>query len=174
MIEIPTFRPELIGSLESDFGTTIASSIWLKIINNHAWVERNIPIGFLLPFHRDLQPVSGPALPDPTSDIWQFCDGTVISDSDSPIDGQAVPDLRSSFLKGTSGTQFVTGGQETISLFHDHITGFTDNRQPDTQADNNNDLQSGIVHNHPVTNDLSLLEDIVPLHIEYHIYMRYK
>jgi len=173
MISIPIARPAVIGGLEKDFGTTIAASIWFKIINNHAWVERNIPIGFILPFHRDIQPVSGPALPDPSSDIWQFCDGTLISDADSPIDGQNVPDLRNAFLKGTSGTQLLTGGQSQVDLAHQHTIAAVDARQPDVQADDDDDRLEGILHSHTTPSDLTL-ENVLPLHIQYHAYMRYK
>jgi len=174
MIEIPTLRPEPIGSLESDFGTTIATSIWEKTINNHAWVERNLPIGFCLQLNRDIQPVSGPALSDPNPDIWQFLDGTLISDADSPLNGVNVPDCRNRFLKHKTGVAFSTGGASTLNISHGHAIGFVDNRQPDFQADNDNDRAAGILHNHPVTPNLSSTENIIPLHIQYHIYVRYK
>lgn len=174
MINIPILRPALVGSLEADFGTSIATSIWQKTINNHAWVERNLPIGFCLQLHRDIQPVSGPALPDPNSDIWQFCDGTLISDSDSPLDGVNVPDFRDKFLKHLTGGPFTTGGSETVDLSHANAISFEDNRQPDFQADSDNEAPAGASHNHASSLDLSPTENIIPLNIRYHIYVRYK
>jgi len=174
MIEDPVVRPDIIGGLEQDFGTSIASSIWLKIINNHAWVQKNIPIGFLLNLHRDIQPVTGPALSDPNSDIWIFCDGSLINDADSPLDGQNVPDMRNRFLKHSSTSEFLLGGNSTTSLLHTHVIGQVDDRQPDFQADNQTERVSGVLHDHPVTNDLSAAENIIPLHILYHVYMRFK
>jgi len=174
MIEIPIVRPDNIKAIEKDFGTTIAAAIWQKTINNHAWVERNIPIGFILNFHRDLQPVTGPPLPPPDPDIWRFCNGSLISDSDSPLNGQNVPDFTTLFLKGASGAEFLTGGQSNVSLQHTHVITQVDNRQPDFQGDDNDDLISGNLHGHPVTNDWAPTEDIVPVHFQYHAFVRFK
>lgn len=173
MIESPIVRPQTITSLEQDFGTSICTSIWLKLINNHAWVDKNIPVGFLLSLFRDIQPVSDPALSDPNPDIWQFCDGTVINDSDSPLDGQAVPDMRNLFLKGASGVQFSTGGQSSIDLTHTHVIGINDNRTGLNRVDNNNDRQSGGPHDHPLSNDWGVFP-VLPLYAQYHAYVRYK
>ena len=50
---------------------------------------------------------------------WVECDGSVISDGDSPMDGQTVPDLNGDnrFLRGET-TSGGTGGSET----HTHTT----------------------------------------------------
>ena len=55
------------------------------------------------------------------SDAWAECDGSVLSDSDSPFNGATLPDINGtpSFLRGntTSGT---TGGADTMA--HTHTT----------------------------------------------------
>ena len=55
-----------------------------------------------------------PKLPDG----WVECDGAALSDSDSPYDGETIPDLNGDnrFLRGDA-TSGGTGGSET----HDHI-----------------------------------------------------
>lgn len=47
---------------------------------------------------------------------WAECDGSTVSDSDSPYDGQTLPDLNGDnrFLRGSS-TSGSTGGSETHS-----------------------------------------------------------
>lgn len=173
MIEIPTTRPATIAAIEKDFGTTIATSIWLKVINNHTWVERNLPIGFCIQFDRSINVAAGSPLPDPNTDIWIFCDGTLINDAESPLNGQNVPDFRNQFLKHDDGAQFVTGGALNTDLSHTHTIGITDNREPFNDADNNDDRVSGFPHNHGLDSDLGVI-GLLPLHIQYHIFMRFK
>ncbi len=54
---------------------------------------------------------------------WVECDGSVISDGDSPMDGQTVPDLNGDnrFLRGET-TSGGTGGSES----HTHSIGASD------------------------------------------------
>ena len=40
----------------------------------------------------------------PTS--WKLCDGSVVNDSESPLDGHTLPDLRSSFVRGESSASY--------------------------------------------------------------------
>ena len=66
------------------------------------------PIGTVLAWHKTF--TNTPALPDG----WVELDGSVLSDSDSPYNGQTLPDLNSTqrFIRGntTSGS---TGGADT-------------------------------------------------------------
>lgn len=54
--------------------------------------------------------------------FWKECDGSVLSDAESPLNGQTLPDLNTTkrFLRG-SGTSGTTGGADT----HSHGTGST-------------------------------------------------
>lgn len=72
------------------------------------------PIGSVMAWLKTL--TGTPALPDG----WVECDGATISDSDSPYNGTAVPDLNASsgtarFLRGATASG-ATGGAET----HNH------------------------------------------------------
>lgn len=67
-----------------------------------------------------------PSLPDG----WVECDGAVLSDSDSPYDGETIPDLNGDnrFLRGNS-TSGGTGGSATMAHTHTLTLGDTfDNR----------------------------------------------
>ena len=72
-----------------------------------------VPIGGIIPWAKTLTDV--PAL----GESWIECDGSVVSDANSPINGQTVPDLNGDnrFLRGDS-TSGGTGGAET----HTHAT----------------------------------------------------
>jgi len=66
-----------------------------------------VPIGSIISWAKSLGGHT-PSLPDG----WVECDGSVLSDSDSPYNGDTLPNLTGSFLRGntTSGT---TGGADT-------------------------------------------------------------
>ncbi len=74
-----------------------------------------VPIGSFLPWHKSF--ANTPALPDG----WVECNGQVLSDSDSPYNGQTIPNLNGDnrFLRGNT-TSGGTGGSST----HNH-TGTT-------------------------------------------------
>lgn len=69
-----------------------------------------VPIGTILPFCKDLTGV--PSMPD----TFVECNGQTLSDSDSPLNGQTIPDLNGGnrYLKGNS-TSGSTGGNLTHS-----------------------------------------------------------
>lgn len=70
-----------------------------------------VPVGTILMWAKSITGV--PALPDG----WLECDGSTVSDADSPINGQAVPDLQTGnpFIRGST-TSGSTGG----SASHTH------------------------------------------------------
>lgn len=80
------------------------------------------PIGSVLGYHPTLSGV--PSLPGQGG--WVECNGQTLSDSESPLDGEVIPDLNgttdadSRFLRGTSSATGSTGG----SISHSHtVTG---------------------------------------------------
>ncbi len=80
--------------------------------NNANHVKAVIPpIGSIMAWAKTI--TGTPALPDG----WEECDGSAISDSDSPMNGQNLPDLNSTqrFLRG-AGTSGTTGGADTHAL----------------------------------------------------------
>jgi hypothetical protein len=76
-----------------------------------------VPIGAVIAWLQDLAGV--PALPEE----FALCDGSVVADADSPLNGQTLPDLNSTntFLRGNA-TSGGTGGAAT----HIHEYGVTD------------------------------------------------
>ena len=74
-------------------------------------VRQISPVGSIIAWHRTF--ANTPSLPDG----WVECNGQVLSDSDSPYNGQTIPDLNASsgterFLRGAS-TSGSVGGSET-------------------------------------------------------------
>jgi hypothetical protein len=174
-INIPALKPTRIYANETDFGTSAASFIWKKIVNNQNWVEKNIPIGLIIYFYASQTLDTGVPVAVPNPEIWTKCDGSLITDSNSPMNGQHAPDLRDKFFKG-SDTIGSTGNQTTINLQHSHggQTGVTDDRQPDYQARSAGGHNTGSPHYHAISSSLSTVEPIIPPYVELQIYMRYK
>lgn len=171
----PLIRPRLLRGHETDFGTTIAASLWLRLINNHAWVEKSIPLGMVLFFYTSQTEADGTPITQPNPDIWQPCDGRTINDPDSPLNGQTLPDLRDLFVKGSS-TPGQTGGQSTVNLSHNHggATGVTDDRQPDFQADHGTDHLTGAPHTHSIDSRWSSTESVIPKYFGLQAFVRFK
>ena len=73
------------------------------------------PIGTVMSWLKTL--TGTPTLPDG----WVQCDGQTLSDSDSPYDGETIPDLNNNdlFLRGNA-TSGGTGGSDTKDLSHTH------------------------------------------------------
>lgn len=75
-----------------------------------------VPIGAIVAWHKNI----AAALP-PLPDNWVECNGGTISDAESPIDGEAIPDLNGDarFLRGgsTSGTE---EAEDTLIPNHSH------------------------------------------------------
>jgi hypothetical protein len=72
-----------------------------------------VPIGTILAFHPD---ITTPALPIP--DCYMACDGSTVTDADSPLVGVALPDLNSG-LYGTSGRGRYLRGGDTSGLLNE-------------------------------------------------------
>jgi len=174
VIVVPQIKPETIKALESDFGTSVASSIWRKIINNHTWVERAYPVGTVLFFHESITEADGTPKDPPNPDIWKFCDGSAIVDSDSPLNGQNTPNVLDLFPKGSS-TQGLTGGNSTLNIQHNHGagTGVTSDALGPF-ADVGSDHNTGSFHNHSIDNRWSTVEPIIPKYTALQAYVRYK
>lgn len=172
-IIIPTIKPLPLQGLEADFGTSVSASIWRKVINNHSWVEKAFPIGTILFFHESITEANGDPKDPPNPDIWIFCDGSIISNVDSPLNGQATPNMVDLFLKGST-TDLLTGGNATLNIQHNHggQTGITDDRA-DFIADDGADHSTGAPHYHSIDNRWSTSESIIPKFNALQCYMRY-
>lgn len=118
-ITIPN-KVQRFKALEKDFGTTIAVSLWRRAIQLQNYINASIPVGKLIFI---AEAMDGVVVPD--SNYWKLCDGTAVSNSNSPINGVTLPDLRGRFFKHPETGGIVgSGGSNTKDLNHNH-TGFT-------------------------------------------------
>ena len=88
-----------------------------------------VPIGAILPWAKSLTDV--PALPG----AWVECNGQTLSDADSVLNGQTIPDLNGDarFLRGSS-----TSGTEQADTFKSHLHSI-----PTTSTDGQGGIATG-------------------------------
>jgi len=176
-ISTPVLKPNIIQKIESDFGSTISAFIWKKVLQHQMWTNRSIPVGSILSFFgSQLLARTGPfdeLIPQPDSSFWQWCDGAAIINPNSPLLGQNTPDFKEKFLKGY-GTLGILGGQSTINLQHNHsgITQLETDRSNEENVDDGGDHTSGSHHTHPISNNWSTSESIIPPYTEIQYYIR--
>lgn len=69
-----------------------------------------VPVGGIVPYFGSVSSLAA---------NWKYCDGSAVSDPESPLNGQVIPDLRSRFVRGTSGANgFGYGGGDTHSHYN--------------------------------------------------------
>jgi hypothetical protein len=128
-VTIPAKKPVLFKTMETDFGTTIATALWRLVAQHLAWFDRNVPVGMIQFFYgsqRYADGIPGTLIQQPMAGQWQFVDGSAVNNTESPLHGVTLPNLRDFFLKG-SDTIGLTGGAETIDLAHNHSTNYAFN-----------------------------------------------
>lgn len=79
-------------------------------------VNATVPVGGIVPFYGNLASLTA---------SWRVCDGSVVQDPDSRFNGQPIPDLRDTFLRGASTFSPLgeRGGQDFVN---DHSHFFSD------------------------------------------------
>ena len=105
---------------------------------NDAIIDRVCPIGGIIAWAKTLTNV--PALP--ASSGFVECDGSVISDSDSPMNGETLPDLNGDnrFMRGNT-TSGDVGGEDTSTYVGEVVS----NQSADVSV-----YGSGATENRPV------------------------
>lgn len=178
MIITPQTKPALMRSLEADFGSTIAAAIWKKIVAHQNWMDKNVPVGIIMFFYGSQLYANNDPI-EPPNGCWQICDGGEVTDANSPLLGQFLPDLRELFLKHGE-TIGDTGGTDTFTLEHNHGGATTTDKymsNPDNPSDINSDDAPdeplGSFHAHSIGMDLVASSYVkVPPYVELQPYMR--
>lgn len=165
-VSLPGSKPPLLKTLEVDFGTTIAASIWRKVIDHLNFLNEHVPIGIIIWFYGTQTYADGGLINLPNGTIWKFCDGSMINNTLSPIDNQPTPDLRDRFIK--MGSNFGdTGGSDTLDLTHYHgepggTTFITTDLENLFGTDSDNERQAGNTHRHSIDSEVIILPKIPP------------
>lgn len=115
-------QPGFIDDDLAKFGELTSVELFNAVAQNLNYLIDSSAPGTIIPIMIDF-----PGTPTPNPALWQACEGGFVTDSLSPLVGQAVPDMRDKYLKGAAslGQSGQTGGSNSIDLTHNH-TGFTD------------------------------------------------
>ncbi len=167
-------KVEKFTTLQKDFGTTIAVSLWKKAVQNMNYIEKSYPIGMILFVHATQDAL--PHLPD--SKYWQELDGSTISNADSPMNGVTLPDCRNHFFRhpATGETVMTTGGANAVNLSHNHggLSGLTDAREGLDLDDGGGDPHRAEMspHQHAIASGGSSSTSTIPQYIALKAFIR--
>ena len=169
MASIPQ-KIEKFSDLQKDFGTSISESLWIKMAQLQNYVNLSFPVGMLMFFEQTQSNLPSP----PDSNYWKYCDGTAVTNINSPLLGVVVPDLRGKFWRAAGSTDILlsTGGANTGNFAHNHggFSGFT---YPfgTINLDNGGERVSPDNHRHTIGTSLGI-SSIVPPYHEVQVYVR--
>ena len=144
-----------------------------KIVYNNNWLLDLMPLGSIVAIQTNQ---AGGGTPD--ANIYQFCDGSEITNSNSPIrsiglNQRFVPDLRAKFPRAANNaTTNPTGGSWDHNLSHAHGTGGP-STVGNTITANKGDRRRRDFHSHDVPEqyeDPTTIE--TPAYITYNLYMK--
>lgn len=157
----------------SQFGNLVSVETFTQLATNLNALIHSMPIGTKIMILTGL-----PGVPEPDPSIWAPCEGGVVTDQNSPLHDQTLPDDRGHYPKGctTIGQAGNTAGTHSKSWPHNHsgLTGTntiqSDNN--DDNADTDDDYITVYPHNHPIAPDLRNVIDVQPVHIRVRYYIK--
>lgn len=170
MASIPN-KVEKFKELDSDLSTSIAQALWQKAAQVCEYVNLSFPVGMLMFFHGSQEGL--PSFPDPK--YWQYADGSVVSNSNSPINGQTLPDLRGKFFKhpATGQIALTYAGVDSIDFTHNHGGLTTSNTDVgNVRLDDGGDRGQAIGFHAHVINNAPLIYSTLPAYLEVQVYVR--
>lgn len=150
MVTYPTLYTSFFDS-EFAVEAPISEEVVRKMIQNCNMLSRLAVVGQVAMVQPNI-----PGSIIPSAEQFRFCDGSVLSNGDSALDGQTIPDMRDKYVRAASTTTTNDDvGNATINLTHDHggVTGdLTHPLGPDAGASYNT---AWVTHNHTIPQDLT-------------------
>lgn len=158
-------------SLESDFGTSVANDIWLRVAQMCSYIEKSYPVGSVMFLHETQDNL--PATPD--SKYWQELDGSTVSNANSPINGATLPDFRDKFMMHpVSGDVILSSsGNDSLSFAHDHgYLGYETGNADNQLLDNGEGRVEIQTHRHSMSSSSTPSFSTLPLYRALKCYVR--
>lgn len=176
MITIPSVKPDLLFALETDFGTTIAATIWRQLKAQEQWLNAQLPLGLILYFYSSQTYAGGGGIAAPNA-CWRLCNGGTVTDPESPLYGAPVPSMMDIFPRDGNAIG-ATGGSNTFTPpFHNHggLTSFNpDYDDGSKHSDDHDEKPAGTNHRHAVDGQAFGAQLTMPLYLDLQPYMRVK
>lgn len=157
---------------EAREGTIVSNDFFTQLATNIAYLLKNMPVGTVIPI------LSGfPSIPEPNPNLWQLCDGSLITNPNSPLINKNTPVLtadRYLIKAGFGGDIGTIGGFNIISDFgHDHFS-YTEfsTQNPSQQYEEDNFAFNTKAHQHLIPPSLSGATDVTPRNITIKHYIK--
>lgn len=156
-----------IDDVYGEFGKIKSKELSAQLKTSIDLITEMIPAGQICPIM-----VNIPGVPAPDPNIWQECNGSEITNPNSPLrslPGQPryTPDLRDRFLRITKtlGQVGFTGGVNSYAGFgHRHTIGMHTNFLKVVDTDADDQLSTALNHNHAMSDALLSTYNFEPLH----------
>lgn len=167
--------PSKINDDDLQFGDIISNEVKTSLKNTIDFLSAMVAIGEIAPIMTNI-----PGVPTPDPNIWQECNGSEITNENSPLRTvgatiNTTPDMREHYIKvplifGTSG---VPGGENDTYLFrHDH-GGLSGGHVAPDDVDSGNDLDEAVgTHYHTISYDFNFLVNVEPPFYTVKFFMR--
>jgi hypothetical protein len=151
------------------FGNLVSVETFEGLANNLNYLIDSMPIGSKVPI---LVGLPGVPAPDPT--IWRLCEGGKVTDQNSKLHDQTLPDDRGRYPKGAStiGQSGLLGGTNFKSFAHSHGGQTLANDNGDDNSDTDDDYITIYQHTHPIPTDLATPVNLEPVHIRVSFYIK--
>lgn len=152
---------------EFDLNAPVSEETLRKLVQNFNMVRALMPVAQVKAYHVNLSGV-----PTPNALLYQYCDGSVITDPTSPVSGGTTPTMASCYLRGKSSGGSETGGGTTADATHGHTTDVEDTYLRGHVLEEGNQRKSAQrahVHDMPST---PLVFSLNPLYMQMCFYLR--
>jgi hypothetical protein len=157
----------------SDFGDIVSQELASQIKTSLDLIDKMLPIGWIGPIMVNMAGVS------PNPDIWQLCDGSEITNVNSPLRSvpsipRFTPNLTDRFIRMTTSLGVVgnSGGVKVFNFAHDHggRTG-TFTTQEGVDSTKSGLTNTSFSHNHSISSSLPGDRQMEPpfIHIQYYM-----
>ena len=162
-----TFTP--IDPAQGAQGNIVSTELFTAIAQNIAYLMDSMPVG------AEIIVMTGfPNVPTPNPQIWQLCDGSLITNQSSPLRNQHTPNraTQALFQKATQpGEAGLVGGTTIKDFTHAH-SGQTGVFNPTSnELDDEDIFNEGIPHAHGIYQDLGP-RNVEPYHIRLNHYVK--
>lgn len=154
-------------------GTIVSVELFAALAANVGYLLDAVPVGQVIPVMVGLTGV-----PTPNPLLWQLCDGSLITNPNSPIRNQHTPDQKTAarliFCPTAPGTAGHLDGFVTKNLSHSHggATTGIDGGYTSPAIENDNALRTPLDHTHTISLDLSNAQDMQPAHYRVQFYLK--
>lgn len=163
-----------IDSDEAEVGSIVSNdAIFAKLAENLNYFIDSNQVGSVI---WTLEGITG--MPTPNPKIWQACDGSMITEPNSPLLGQLTPPLANvggpgtgPYIKAVNTGIGLFGGSNSMSLQHNHGGTVGPIGSGLDQADQDDDLPIAAAHTHTIPSDLTTY-NVEPVHIHLKAYIK--